>query len=146
VENKIFANVYNDLGEYATYVNRRAIKVGKSPVLILLTVKKVDATTKLGGFQPLVYEQFFEHLLRAIGPLLPGANSRHVSYLLDFVRTIQNLRRSEVPIAIREFVRDNRERLAELQRSMGLFRREMDRKLRSGTFQSTRVIYPRCTM
>jgi len=125
VENKIFAQVYNDLGEYAKLVRDKA-GANKDPVLILLAVRKPGAAVELKGFQPVAYSEFFDRLLLAIGPALPTANARYVSYLLDFVRTVQRLdRRSEMPTAVREFISKNAERLAELQGQMQELQREM---------------------
>ena len=130
VENKIFADVYNDLADYAKSVRDKAAQGNKESLLILLTLHGVDAPPDtLSGFRPLTYKRFFDELMPRVGPLLPGAPPRYVNYLLDFVRTIQNLRRSEVPSAIREFVRDNSERLATLQKDLASLRGEIDRKL-----------------
>jgi len=130
LENKIFAGVDNDLADYAKSVRDKAAQVNKQPLLILLTLHAVDVPADaLSGFQPLTYETFFDTLMPRAGPLLPGAPPRYVNYLLDFVRTIQNLRRSEVPSVIRKFVRDNTERLAALQKDLASLRGEIDQKL-----------------
>jgi hypothetical protein len=129
IENKIFAKVYNDLGDYAQFVNSKAAQAGKKPVLILLTLRSIDAAVNLSGFQPVTYEAFFDHLTPKVARQLPGANPRYVNYLMDFVRTIQNLGRPEVSTAIREFVRDNSERLLALQKHLKSLRDEIDRKL-----------------
>jgi hypothetical protein len=75
------------------------------------------------------YEAFFDRLMPNVAPQLPGANPRYVNYLMDFVRTIQNLGRPEVSTAIREFVRDDSERLLALQKHLKSLREAMDRKL-----------------
>ena len=130
VENKIFAGFSNDWADYAKSVRDKAAEGNKEPLLILLTLHRADTSAgTFWRFQPLTYERFFNDLMPKVGPLLPGAPHRYVNYLLDFVRTIQNLRRSEVPSAIREFVRDNSERLAALQKHLESLRREIDLKL-----------------
>jgi hypothetical protein len=129
VENKIYAPLGNPLREYAQQVRHRAGD-RKEPVLILLTLRGLGAATDLSGFQIVLYDNFVGRVLDGIGPLLPAANPRYVGYLLDFVRTLQNLaRRSEVSAQFREFVKSNVTALVQMQEELDVLRREAGRKL-----------------
>ena len=129
IENKIFAEVYNDLDDYANFVHQET-EAGRQSACILLCLRKPGGDQDLHGFQPVTYERFFDELLNRLGPILPAANPRYVGYLLDFIRTIQNLvRRPGVSDNIREFITKNSEKLAALEAEMQRFRQEMSDKV-----------------
>jgi len=129
IENKIFAQVCNDLGEYAESVRAKAGD-GKRPVLVLLALQSPGAGISLAGFKPVTYQELFDRLLQGLGPRLPNANDRCVGYLLEFVRTIQNLvRRPGVSTTFREFVKRNVVGLAGLQTELERLRKEMSDRI-----------------
>jgi PD-(D/E)XK nuclease superfamily protein len=129
VEIKIFAEVHNDLQDYARFVTNKA-GGGKEPVLLLLTLRSPNGALNLAGFRPVTYVEFINQILIRIGPLMPAANTCYVSYLMDLIRTFRNLsRRPEMDPSAREFLERNADGLAALQGWLDGCEGEMGRSL-----------------
>ena len=96
VENKIYAEAYNPFEEYT----RRLEDIAKEKEIppenilkILLSLKPERETEARYGFKPLMYDKFFSILRANIGQRMLDADQRCWIYLVDFITTIQNLRR-----------------------------------------------------
>jgi len=96
IENKIDAEAYNPFKEYKNWLEKiakgKAIPV-ENVFKILLSIDRQELSERLHGFTPLTYDKFFSVLLVNIGPRMLDADQRYWIYLIDFITTIQNLRR-----------------------------------------------------
>src|SRR5439155_24429579 len=96
IENKIYAEAYNPFDEYSKRLSDIA-KENEIPVenvfKILLSIDHQETSNSLHRFRPLTYDKFFSVLLSSIGQRMLDADQRCWIYLVDFITTIQNLRR-----------------------------------------------------
>jgi hypothetical protein len=130
VENKLFAKQYNDFAEYARFTQSIARDSSKKAILILLTLNKIDTGPHLAGFNPVIYEQFIDRLLHKIKPGPATANTHYIAYLMDFIRTIQNLvTRPDMFKPIQNFIANNVDKIAHLEGELTRFRKVMDENL-----------------
>jgi hypothetical protein len=94
VENKIFHFLHNDLEEYASTI--KSNYSNKQPINIVLSLNKIiskEDKEKISksNFINITYEQLFENIKKDIGNYLGNANSKYINYLLDFIKSIENL-------------------------------------------------------
>lgn len=130
VENKLFHDVNNPFAEYAKFVQKSAEESGREPVLLLLALNEPPSNLPLAGFRLVTYERFFDQLLDSIGRILPATNIRYVTYLMDFVSTIKNLRgRPQMLDPIRNFIVRNADTAAEFERRLNELKLDMKKKL-----------------
>jgi PD-(D/E)XK nuclease superfamily len=92
IENKIFAGLYNDFSEYSKYIE--SLRNGRKVCKILLSLRSIKQSSELDGFQPIGYEDFFQKVVVNIGSYFLMAHEPHVTFLRDFIQTIQNLQQS----------------------------------------------------
>lgn len=90
IENKIFANLYNDLNEYAKYVLANN-KLKKEVINVILSLDKINSNLPTDGFENITYKELFEKINSNIGHFISYINSDYLKYLLDFKYTIYNL-------------------------------------------------------
>ena len=128
VENKIGAPVANPFREYSKMLESRA--KGRNVIKILLTLNKIEDGRDLDGFKPVTYGKFFDAVLQRLGQRLTTADAQWLGYLIDFIKTIQNLSRgSSMSPEFLDFVRRRNEDIAKFQDHLKEFRMEIERKL-----------------
>lgn len=87
IENKIFHILNNDLKSYEDTVDNEFPHCNKK-IFIVLSVKRENILKS--NFISITYESFFEKLKQNIGTYAVNANNQYVTYLLDFIKTIEN--------------------------------------------------------
>ncbi len=91
IENKIYHQLYNDLHDYAAYVERLA--KGKKRLKVLLSLYKLnDDSISDNGFINVTYEEFFSMIEGLIGDYFIDANQKYLNYLIDIIKTIGRLK------------------------------------------------------
>lgn len=96
IENKIGSEVYNPLDVYSRLIDRyKKQKAYK----ILMSVRKVSKKYELNniennGFKIVYYEQLFTSIKDNIGEYYINANPKYITFLFDFIQTIENMMRS----------------------------------------------------
>lgn len=90
IENKIYATVSNPLDDYTRYLelNYGNLKGHK----ILLTVFPTSEGREW-CFKNLTYESFIDQIRTLLGRYVSGADTRHLMILLDFLNTLESLRK-----------------------------------------------------
>ncbi len=92
IENKIYADLYNDLDDYY----ERAKEGKDEPVGIVLSLSPIDESKKgTKKFKFVTYEDFFSKVKENIGNYLEEANPKYIPFLLDYFYNIENLERGE---------------------------------------------------
>ena len=86
IENKIFHWLNNDLGIYEQTIVSNFSQCNNK-IFIVLSIKK-EVTS--GSFVSITYEAFFKRLIQNLGSYAVNANNQYVTYLLDFIKTIEN--------------------------------------------------------
>jgi hypothetical protein len=95
IENKIFHHLHNDLSDYKDLVDsycgssKRAIYL----VLSLNKLTKPEDTKKVeeNEFINITYDDIFKNIREVIGRYLNSSNTIYTNYLIDFMKTIENL-------------------------------------------------------
>lgn len=91
IENKIYHQLYNDLHDYAAYVDR--VAKGKKRLKVLLSLNKLnDSSINGNGFINVTYEEFFSMIEGLIGEYFIEANQKYLNYLVDIIKTIGRLK------------------------------------------------------
>lgn len=99
IENKIFASLYNPLETYHELIQEKTGNDGipaENIFKIVLSVKKVTDQNELmkmerNGFVKVYYSTFFEKLKKNVGEYLTQANPRYVTFMYDFIQTVENM-------------------------------------------------------
>ena len=89
IENKIFAPLYNDLNDYASY-SKNGCKRFQGIVLSVFGTVPNHA-----DFVSVTYQQLFDVIKRRLGYSLGSHNPKHLSFLLDLMQNIENLSRPQ---------------------------------------------------
>jgi hypothetical protein len=90
IENKIFHNANNNpFAEYEQHVV--SIANGCPTKLVLLTVFPIPQSLDIGNFQQVLYKDLFRQVLDRIGQKIINAESRYLTFLLDFIQSTNNL-------------------------------------------------------
>lgn len=124
IENKIYAGLYSPFEEYSnhlkfSYSSRQVFKV-------LLSLRHIQPQEELKGFKPIRYEIFFRKILENINSYALATNEPHMTFLRDFIQTMQNLQ--EVTTMDRqrlEYFRDNQQNITALLGEVDGFRKGM---------------------
>jgi len=105
IENKIGARVNNDLQDYFQYLEKRASEGDRKKLAILLSIKKEQTAH---GFTPVLYQKLAAEIQKNLGQTLPHADPRSITYLLDFITSIDHLEKGTyMDTALLKFFRDN---------------------------------------
>jgi len=107
IENKIYADLYNDLHEYANHM--QAMYAGKiNQLKIVLSLNKAFEGNHSSGFINVTYLDFVQCIKSNLGDYMISADSKASIFLLDFLQTIQNLTKPETmnPSILDFFIRN----------------------------------------
>ncbi|CAN5147889.1 hypothetical protein BH24ACT16_BH24ACT16_13050 [soil metagenome] len=132
VENKLEARTDNPFSEYASYLDQ--IAEGRTKYKILLSLSPNYAGREW-GFKNLTYQTFVKQIRSLLGRHVSGADTRYLTLLLDFLSTLEKLKKGTR--MNREFIEllENREEdveqflsdIEELKREMREKTRELGR-------------------
>ena len=130
IENKIFA--YEDktpFEDYAGHLNKYLPKVRKV-YKVLLSLRPIQEHPDLCGFYPITYDLLFQKISGNIGSYFLTAREPHVTFLRDFIQTIQNLQRKTSMDQQRlTFFHDNQHDLVKLLDEVDVLRKDMREKV-----------------
>ncbi len=90
IENKIHAGVSNPFDDYAAYLDHLA--AGRAKQKFLVTLYPTSEGSKW-GFTNLTHEEFVEQIRSLLGRYVSSADVRYLTIFLDFLNTLENLRR-----------------------------------------------------
>lgn len=125
IENKIYAELYNDLDDYYESAQEEG---KKNPLGIVLSL------CKLGGkiiesnpkYKFVVYEDFLNQIKKNLGFYKRNANQKYIPFLSDFIETIENLLRKEPMNAdFVKFLKDNEKDVLEFTKEFAGFKNEL---------------------
>lgn len=91
IENKITADLYNPLGIYRSYISKTY--PNKKQLLVVLSLKPILDKHLLteSDFQRCSYQDLFNEVSSRIGNYIADANQKYLTYLIDFMKTINNM-------------------------------------------------------
>lgn len=117
IENKIFASIYNPL---EVYKNRIDLYNNENIFRIVLSLKKIVDKNELdiinkNGFTRLTYLELFQTIKKNIGNYLNTANSKYLTFLTDFIQTLENMNGENIlNEKLADFYFDNSNRIKNL--------------------------------
>ncbi len=124
IENKIFAPLDNPLCDYAKHLEY--LSKGHKKVYKVLLSLRPQPSSALKCFCPITYEAFFQKLIEDTGSYFLTAREPYVTFLRDFIQTIQNLQRSTAMDQERlAYFKDNQEDIAKLLAEVEKLREDM---------------------
>lgn len=85
IENKIYADLNNDLDAYLEHIKDYKNKYG-----VVLGLKDIPETNK--KFEFITYKKLFEQIKKNIDFYMEKADKKYLTFLLDFMENIDNLR------------------------------------------------------
>ena len=90
IENKVASDVDNPFGEYAAHLD--SLKpAGRSKHKFLLTLRRHPEDVGF-GFENITHEQLVNKIRALLGDYVPGADTRYLTFMLDFLNTLDNLK------------------------------------------------------
>ena len=90
IENKIFASVGNPFDDYASYLDRTANDRTQRKILLTLSPSTEGSDW---GFTNLTHEEFVVQIRSLLGRYVSNADARYLTIFLDFLNTLESLRR-----------------------------------------------------
>ena len=91
IENKIYNPLHNDLEDYGRHIDERAKANDRHVCKILLGLHLPEDGTKLSGFKPITYQDYFDEVLQQIGSTLIGSSERYLQFALEVIETVKHL-------------------------------------------------------
>lgn len=116
IENKTTAEVYNPLHLYKNYI-RNTYK-NKSHLLLVLSIKPVVDTSvrkklETNNFKSFTYRELFHAVKKKLGGYIAGGDQKYLTYMLDFMKTIEHMDNSYSKME-NDFFFENRQEIEEL--------------------------------
>lgn len=113
IENKITADLYNPLDIYKKYIAKTYQK--KKQVLVVLFLKPIKDKCAMedNDFHGCSYRDLFKKVNALLGNYIADANHKYLTYMVDFMKTIDNMNNSNSQIE-KKFFSENRENIEAL--------------------------------
>lgn len=93
IENKINAQLYNDLGQYKTHINEKYKDI-KNKVFVVLTARTLnqDDSTKAkeNKFIVIYYDKLFKNVTSSLDEYVSKGDPKYQHFMLDFIQTVKN--------------------------------------------------------
>jgi hypothetical protein len=117
IENKIGADLYNDLSIYKKLIEKNHKTNNYKVVLSVRKIEKDYELKKLAknGFVKIYYNDLFRIIKNNFGNYYSNANSKYVTFLFDFINTVEDMSKSTIindPQSL--FFFDNTKKIEEL--------------------------------
>lgn len=117
IENKIGASLYNPLESYVKHINRN-YSDKETKLFVVLSVKRITDQSELckmkdNGYVYINYSTLFAAIKRNLGSFALDADQSYLTFLLDFIRTIEN-RFFNRNMELKKFFYDNRNDINQL--------------------------------
>lgn len=127
IENKIYATVNNPFADYTSYLDlNHGDLVGHK---VLLTVFPTSEGRRW-GFTNLTYIEFVEQIRSLLGKYISNADTRYLTIFLDFLNTLENLRKgSRMDKEFVKFLAERSDDIWSLFNDLKSLRKEMREKV-----------------
>ena len=94
IENKINAQLYNDLDQYKKHIYGKYKDENISKILVVLTARDLNTNegkkTKENGFVVIKYDDLFNNVTSLLGKYVAKCDQKYLSFMLDFIQTVKN--------------------------------------------------------
>lgn len=131
IENKIEAELYNPLDCYQKYIDNTYQQANK--YYVVLSIRRITSRKELEKIAEqhyvyINYEEFFDTVKKNLGLYAMNCNQAYLTFLLDFIRTIENRYYNRNMEEINNFFFDNHQRIEEFKRSYDCFYNQIHEK------------------
>lgn len=93
IENKINAQLYNDLDQYKKHINKKYEKINNR-IFVVLTARNLtnDESKKANDNEFIVikYDDLFKKVTSLLGKYVAKCDQKYLSFMLDFIQTVKN--------------------------------------------------------
>jgi hypothetical protein len=128
IENKIHAGVSNPFDDYADFLDR--IADDRPEHKFLLTLYPTSEGSEW-GFTNLTHEEFVGQIRSLLGLYISDANARYLTMFLDFLNTLENLRKgTRMDKEFVKFLAERDDDVRSLLNNLKSFRNELKKKVR----------------
>lgn len=128
IENKVYANLYNDLDGYFRFVEKQFPQQKVLPIVLCL---HTPTTENLFGFQVITYDKFFQTLRSHLGNVIDRADFRYMQLLTDLIVNMEKLKEgTKMDDKFLEFVSDHDEELVDLVKKIKTYRDTLRSKVK----------------
>jgi PD-(D/E)XK nuclease superfamily len=129
IENKIFASIDNPFQDYSEYLEK--LSKGRKIYKVLLSFHTVQESPCLYGFKPVGYEPFMKEVTKNIESYSLNALKPHLTFLEDFIQTMQNLRgKTSMDSQRLEYFHNNYQGIRSLLGEVDELRKDMRRRIK----------------
>ena len=137
IENKIFAVAYNPFCDYSKYIG--SLSRGRQVHKVLLSLRLEQPFPELCGFKPICYDLFLKEISAKLDSYSQSTNEQHITFLQDFIKTMQNLQHpTSIETQRIEYFQNHHQDITALLSEVDEFRKHMRRK----TKQLEKIIWP----
>lgn len=114
IENKIRAGLYNPLNAYKEHISNKYHDFDIKKVYIVLTLDSLlDVKSRQhiekNGFHAITYQQLFKSVKDELGNYISGCNSKYLTYMFDFIKTLENMTNINSKRVFEFFIKHERE-------------------------------------
>lgn len=128
IENKIYADIYNDLDDYSNYLE--SIGNGKKVFKVILSISPVQLENQ--KFTNIVYRDFFGYIDNIVGGYWHKGKDKYIIYLRDFMQTIKSMDGGiNVNNELQVFLSENREDAQEFLIAINDMKKELRQRVQN---------------
>lgn len=127
IENKIGASLYNDLEVYSKHIEKKYPKYEYRKIVLTahsLSPSEKDIVEK-HAFQEVSYKNLFEQVNSLIGEYLSSADVKQLTFMMDFMKTLNNKMNFMENTERAKFFSNNKENVENLIRNYNEWRDEI---------------------
>ena len=131
IENKIRSGLDNPWADYARYLDRKQQEKKRHKFLITLNPVHRDTLSTIGnGFKNITHPQLVSEIRGLLGSHVAEADTRYLTFMLDFLKTLDNLPEDMVmDQKFLEFVKSHQTDVESLLAQFKELQRELRRKI-----------------
>lgn len=114
IENKINASLYNPLDSYVSHI-KKTYRTQTNHIFVLLSARPITDVAEISkikrhGYHYVNYRTLFDVIKKNLGTYALDADQSYLTFLFDFIRTIEN-RYSTNNMELKRFFYDNRRQI-----------------------------------
>jgi len=131
IENKVYADLYNDLEDYSSTIDSIAGNDMKK-LKIVLSIYPIKFSTSSYNFVNIKYEQFLSSIRKNIGEFSVDANTKYLILFFDFIETIEkklNLKKMIYNQPLVKFFQEKNEEIERIIKADISLKEEFDSQL-----------------
>lgn len=128
IENKVYADLYNDLEGYLRFVENQFPQQRVIPIVLCL---HTPSTVNAFGYKVITYEVFFQSLKTRLGNVIGQADLRYMQLLTDLIVNMEKLKEgTKMDDKFLKFVSDHDEELIDLVKKIKTYRDTLRNKVK----------------